>query len=277
MQRTKKGQQTHTPNLIVIYEGFVRMPFGGCFWGDTAARIKHKNMHCTAVLDPRGCQHARTPRILRGFLNPRLSRRTLLARLSVVFRGLVLPCPPARNRKTRRTAWLRVAVSLVWLLGPRGAPEGARRGTGAPKGTQNTTDSVDFRKTIKNKLFDNVPPSRVQGPFWPTRAPDRTPITTDCCVLRRGIKSSPREPKGRKSVPGLVLKALKKLGPKTDTPKTMCFTSPNGLRAKIGGRAFSKNDTPLERQGTLQIRRGGGAPEGGGVVSTRARCFCKKP
>ena len=114
----------------------------------------------------------------------------------------------ARNRKTPRTAGLRVAVSLVWLLGPRGPPEGARRGPGAPKGTQNTTDSADFRKTIKNKRFDNVDPSRGPGPFWPTRAPDRTPITTDWCVLRRGIKSSPREPKGRKSVPGDLLKAV---------------------------------------------------------------------
>jgi len=143
MQRTKKGQKTKTPNLIVIYEVFVRMPFGRGFGGDTAARTKHKNLHFTAELDPRGCHNARTPRILRGFLNPHLSRRALSAQISVVFRGLVLPCPPGRNRKTRRTAGLREAVSLVWLLGPRGPPEDARRGPGAPKGTQNTTYSVD--------------------------------------------------------------------------------------------------------------------------------------
>ena len=56
----------------------------------------------------------------------------------------------------------------------------------------------------------------------------------------------------------------------------MCFTSPNGLRGKIGGRAFSKNGAPLERQGTLQIGGGGGATEGG-VVSTRGALFLQKP
>ena len=81
-------------------------------------------------------------------------------------------------RKTRPKTGLRVAVTLVWSLGPGAPPEGARRGLGAPKGTQNTTYSVDSRKTIKNKPFENVHPSRVPGPFWPKRAPDRTPITT---------------------------------------------------------------------------------------------------
>ena len=56
----------------------------------------------------------------------------------------------------------------------------------------------------------------------------------------------------------------------------MCFTSPNGLRGKIGGRAFSKNDAFLERQGTLQIR-GGVDPQKGGVVSTRGVLFLQKP
>jgi hypothetical protein len=84
--------------------------YGGPFWAP-----KHKNMHFTSVLDPRGCQHARKPCILQGFLNTRLSRRRLSARLSVVFRGLVLHWPPARNHKTRRTAGLRVAVSWGWL------------------------------------------------------------------------------------------------------------------------------------------------------------------
>ena len=143
MQRTRKGQQTNTPNLIAIYEGFVRMPFGGAF-GETP-RHEQNTKTCISLQNwtPGGAINARTPRVLRGFLNPHLSRRTLSAQWSVVFRGLVLPCPPARNRKTRRTAGLREAVSLVWLLGPRGPPEDARRGPGAPKGTQNTTDSVD--------------------------------------------------------------------------------------------------------------------------------------
>ena len=28
-KKTQKGQQKHTPNPIAIYEGFVRLPFGG--------------------------------------------------------------------------------------------------------------------------------------------------------------------------------------------------------------------------------------------------------
>ena len=138
----KRTTNTH-PKSNRYLRGFCVHALLGGVGGDTAARTKHKNLHFTAELDPRGCHNARTSRILRGFLNPHLSRRTLSAQLSVVFRGLVLPCPPARNRKTRRTAGLREAVSLVWLLGPRGPPEDARRGPGAPKGTQNTTYSVD--------------------------------------------------------------------------------------------------------------------------------------
>jgi hypothetical protein len=73
---------------------------------------------------------------------------------------------------------------------------------------------VDFQKTTKNKLFENVHHSRVPGPFWPKRAPNRTPITTEGCVSRRGLKSGPREPKERKSAPRRFLKALNKLGQK---------------------------------------------------------------
>ena len=50
------------------------------------------------------------------------------------------------------------------------------------------------------------------GPFWPNRVADRTPITTEDCVFRRGLKNGPREPKERKSGPARFLKALNKLG-----------------------------------------------------------------
>ena len=199
-------------------------PLRGAFFGDAAARIKQKNNHFTAVLDPKGCQNARKPCILRGFVNTRLSQRRHSAQIYVVFCALVLYWPPARNRKTRPKTGLKVAVTLVWLLGPRGPPEGARRGPGASKGPQNTTDSWDFQKNTKYKFFENVHPSRVPGPFWPKRVADRTPITKECCVFCRGLESGPREPKERKSAPGRFLKALNKLGPKTGTPKTMCFT-----------------------------------------------------
>ena len=98
-------------------------------------------------------------------------------------------------------------------------------------------------------IFENVQHSRVPGPFWPKRVADRTPITTEGCVLRRGLKSGPREPKERKSAPGRFLKTLNKLGQKTDTPKTMCLTRRNGFRAQNGGPYCSKNDVPLQRSG----------------------------
>ena len=83
-------------------------------------------------------------------------------------------------------------------------------------------------------------PSRVPGPFWPQRVADRTPITTECCVFRRGLKSGPREPKERKSAPGRVLKALPKLGPKTEVHKTLCFTMRNCLGPEMGADVFQK-------------------------------------
>ena len=92
-------------------------------------------------------------------------------------------------------------------------------------------------------------PSRVPGPFWPKRVADRTPITTNGCVFRRGLKSGPREPKERKSAPGRFLKALNKLGQKTEVHQTLCFTMRNCFRTRNGGRVFSKNVAPLQRQG----------------------------
>ena len=95
-----------------------------------------------------------------------------------------------------RDSWPQSGRDLGLVAGPPGPPEGARRGPGASKGTQNTTYSWDFQKTTKNKLFEHVHHSRVPGPFWPKRVADRTPITTDSCVFRSGLKSGPREPKG---------------------------------------------------------------------------------
>ena len=114
-------------------------------------------------------------------------------------------------------------------------------------------------------------PSRAPGPFWPKRAPDRTPITTDCCVLRRGLKSGPREPQRAEDRTRSFFEGssrnrtdLQKISQNTYLQKTMCFTRRNGRRAKSGGlrarngsRVFSKKVAPLQRQGpagTKQIR-----------------------
>ena len=79
----------------------------------------------------------------------RLSQRRHSAQIYVVICGLVLHWAPARTRKTRPKTGLKVVVTLVRLWGPRGPPEGARRGPKAPGGPQNTTYSVDFQKTTK--------------------------------------------------------------------------------------------------------------------------------
>ena len=112
------------------------------------------------------------PCVLQWFLNTRLSRQRLSAQLSVVFCGLVVHRPPARNRKTRGTAGLRVAVTLVWLLGPRAPPEAARRGPGAPKGTQNTTDSWDFQKSAKSTAFQKCAPLCIARPILAKTGPE---------------------------------------------------------------------------------------------------------
>ena len=50
-------------------------------------------------------------------------RRRLSAQISVVIHGLVLRWASAPDRKTRRIAGLKVAVSMVSLWGPRGPPQ----------------------------------------------------------------------------------------------------------------------------------------------------------
>ena len=89
-------------------------------------------------------------------------------------------------------------------------------------------------------MFENVHPSRVPGPFWPKRAPDRTPITKECCVLRRGLKSGPREPKGRKSAPGRCLKAPPEIEPKLRHHKPCVLRCETAFGPQMGADAFQK-------------------------------------
>ena len=106
-------------------------------------------------------------------------------------------------------------------------------------------------------------PSRVPDPFWPNRVADRTPITTEGCVFRRGLKSGPREPQRAEDRTRTFFEGssrnrtdLPKISQNTDLQKTMCFTRRNGrraksggLRARNGGRVFSKSVARLQRQG----------------------------
>ena len=149
LDKTRRGQEKDNKNTPQIRSPFTRVlcscPSGGLFWRRRGTKKTQKPaFYCS--FGPTGSQNARKPSILRGFVNTRLSRRRLSAQWSVMLCALVFHWPPARNRKTRRKTGLKVAVTLVWLLGSRGFPEGARRGPGASKGTQNTTYSVDFQK-----------------------------------------------------------------------------------------------------------------------------------
>ena len=140
-KNTKRTTKTH-PKSDRHLRGFgafalrgAAPPLRGAFFGDAAARRKHKNHHFTAVLDPKGCQNARKPCILRGFVNTRLSQRRHSAQITVVICGLVLHWVPARNRKTRPKTGLKVVVTLVCLWGPRSSPRGCPERAESPRRT----------------------------------------------------------------------------------------------------------------------------------------------
>ena len=145
LQKTQKNKKKTTkthPKSDRHLRGFCAFallgaapPLRGAFFGDAAARRKHKNHHFTAVLDPKGCQNARKPCILRGFVNTRLSRRRHSAQISVVICGLVLHWAPARTRKTPPKTGLKVVVTLVCLLGPRSSPRGCPERAKSPRRT----------------------------------------------------------------------------------------------------------------------------------------------
>ena len=128
-----------------------------------------------------------------GFEHTPVATEAFGTRLGRVSRsGAPVAASPQPQNTTEN--WPQSGRDLALVVGPPGPPEGARRGPGAPRGTRNTTDSADSRTTTKTQFFENVHLSREPGPFWPNRAPDRTPITTYNCVFLRGLKSGPWEP-----------------------------------------------------------------------------------
>ena len=66
------------------------------------------------------------------------------------------------------------------------------------------------------------------------------------------LKVARGSPKGRKSAPARFLKALPRIGPKTEVHQTLCFTMRNCFRTKNWGRVFSKSVAPLQRQGPFE-------------------------
>ena len=141
----KRTTQTH-PKSDRYLRGFCVHALREAFLGDAAARRKHKNHHFTAVVDPNGCQNARKPCILRGFVNTRLSRRRHSAQIYVVFCALVLYWPPACNRKTRPKTGLKVVVTLVCLLGPRSPPKVCPERAKSPRRTAKHDGQLGFSK-----------------------------------------------------------------------------------------------------------------------------------
>ena len=156
LQKTQKKQKRATqtyPKSDRHLRGFgahalrgAAPPLQRAFFADAAARRKHKNHHFTAVLDPKGCQNARKPCILRGFVNTRLSRRRHSAQISVVICGLVLHWAPARTRKTRPKIGLKVVVTLVRLWGPRSSPRGCPERAKSPRRTAKHDKQLGFSK-----------------------------------------------------------------------------------------------------------------------------------
>ena len=59
-------------------------------------------------------------------------------------------------------------------------------------------------------------PSRASGPFWPKRAPDRTPITTDSCVFVVALKAAAGATRGGGGI-----------STKNETAKKPCKTPPS--------------------------------------------------
>ena len=105
-------------------------------------------------------------------------------------------------------------------------------------------------------------PLECQAHFGQTGSPTERQSRRTGCVFRRGLKSGPREPQRADECTRTFFEGssrnrtdLPKMSQKTDLQKTMCFTRRNGrraksggLRARNGGRFFSKNVAPLQRR-----------------------------
>ena len=137
LDKKRRGQEKNTKNSPQIRSPFTKVlcscPSGGPFWRRRGTKKTHKHAF-SSCLGPRGCQHGSKPLYVTRVLNTHLSRLKFSAHLYVVIRGLGLPRLPARNRQTRPKTGLRVAVTLVWLLGPRGPRRGCPERPRSPQG-----------------------------------------------------------------------------------------------------------------------------------------------
>ena len=150
LDKKRRGQEKNTKNSPQIRSPFTKVlcscPSGGPFWRRRGTKKTHKHAF-SSCFGPRGCQNGSKPSCFTRVLNTRLSRRRLSAHLYVVIRGLGLPRLPARNRKTRPKTGLRVAVTLLWLLGPRGPPRGCPERPRSPQGNAKHDGQRGFPQT----------------------------------------------------------------------------------------------------------------------------------
>jgi hypothetical protein len=111
-------------------------------------------------------------------------RRRLSAQISVVIHGLVLRWASAPNRKTRRTAGLKVAVSMVSLWGPRGPPRGCPESSGSPPGTaKHDGQHVFYEKLQKLSFVKMCTPLQCQAHCGEPGVPPGPRNTTDSMFL----------------------------------------------------------------------------------------------
>ena len=149
LDKKRRGQEKNTKNTPHLRSLFTRVfcscPSGGPFWRRRGTKKTHKHAFSSCV-GPRGCQHGSKPSYFTRVLNTHLWRLKLSAHLYVMFYGRGLPRLPARNRQTRPKTGLRVAVTLLWLLGPRGPPRGCPERPRSPQGNAKHDGQREFPK-----------------------------------------------------------------------------------------------------------------------------------
>ena len=145
MQRTKKGQQTHTPNLIVIYEGFVRMPFGGV-WGRHRGTNKTQKLAFHCRIGPPGVPQRKNTSYFTRVSEPTpVATNAFGTAVRRVSRsGAPLPARPQPQNTT--DSWPQSGRVLGLVVGPPGPPRGCPERPRSPQGNAKHDGQRGFLK-----------------------------------------------------------------------------------------------------------------------------------
>ena len=145
MQRTRKGQQTNTPNLIAIYEGFVCMPFGRPFWETP----RHEENTNTCILLQ--CWTPGVPTCYKTYYFTGVSEHTPVATNAfgtavrrVSRSGAPLPARPQPQNTT--DSWPQRGRVLGLVVGPPGPPRGCPERPRSPQGNAKHDGQRGFSK-----------------------------------------------------------------------------------------------------------------------------------